>query len=160
MIDNYTVYGYEALAIRHYRLALRALAIEDAAEYGRHLAEAVNYVGRVMGLHEPIIGGHYDARYNEVMVELARAIAAPDIADKIIALREAGAYLDAILQFAPQVEEIYYYYLLQEFNEAYPPATVEGSSNFAALLMAPLNPAVSNKTAYLDRIKEVYHADH
>jgi hypothetical protein len=36
----------------------------------------------------------------------------------------------------------------------------EGSSNFAALLMAPLNPAVSNKTAYLDRIKEVYHADH
>jgi hypothetical protein len=108
-----------------------------------------------MGLHEPIIGGHYDARYNEVMVELARAIAAPDIADKIIALREAGAYLDAILQFAPQVEEIYYYHLLQEFNEAY-----EGSSNFAALLMAPLNPVVSNKTAYLDRIKEVYHADH
>ena len=155
MIDNYTVYGYEALAILHYRLALRALAIEDAAEYGRHLAEAVNYVGRVMGLHEPIIGGHYDARYNEVMVELARAIAAPDIADKIIALREAGAYLDAILQFAPQVEEIYYYHLLQEFNEAY-----EGSSNFAALLMAPLNPAVSNKTAYLDRIKKVYHADH
>jgi hypothetical protein len=30
----------------------------------------------------------------------------------------------------------------------------EGSSNFAALLMAPLNPVVSNKTAYLDRISE------
>ena len=155
MTDKHTVYSYEAQAIQHYRRALRALAIEDTAEYGLHLAEAVNYVGRVMGLHEPIIGYLYDARYNDVIVAFSRAMAAPETEGRIMALREVGEYLDAILRCAPQVEEIYYYYLLWELNEAY-----EGSSNFAALLMAPLNPVISNKTAYLDRIKEVYHADH